>query len=168
MQVKGKFDLFSQLEVSRAIGGLAGGKAPGPDMLPVEIFRHSPCLLRPLTDLFNCIVGRGRFPARLARLYIVPLDKPNKEAHLCKSKRPISLICVVAKILEAIALHRLMRELEATLDPCQYAYRRERGSSTGVLHAVCIQEYAYSMHTGVLHRLIQDAVPPPPGLRLYL
>ena len=52
VRVRGKFDLFSQLEVGRAISGLAKGKAPGPDMFPVEVFRNAPRLLKPLTKFF--------------------------------------------------------------------------------------------------------------------
>ena len=112
----------------KAINGLARGRAPGPDGLQAELFQGLTCLLVSLKWLFNCIVMNGRFPRSLTRLYVVPLDKPGKDASLCGSKRPISLICVVAKALEAAVLHRLMAPLELTLNGEQYAYRRDRGT----------------------------------------
>ena len=69
----------------------------------------------------------------MLKLTIVPLDKPNRDPELCGSKRPISLINVLSKILEAAVLHRLMGDLEVCLEKRQYAYRRQRGTETQLL-----------------------------------
>ena len=133
ISVWGTFEKFKEVEVLKALDGLARGKAPGPDLLPVELFQRLPCLLGPLTQLFNCIVESGRFPQKMAKVFIVPLDKPNKDATLCGSKRPISLICVAAKLLEATVLQRLLPNLEGTIDPDQYAYQRDKGTEFHLL-----------------------------------
>ena len=64
---------------------------------------------------------------------MVPLDKPGRDSEQCGSKRPISLIPVLSKALEAVVLHRLFRQYEARLSPGQYAYRRERGTEMHIL-----------------------------------
>ena len=55
---------------------------------------------------------------------VIPLEKPNKDPAKCESKRPISLIGALAKILEEVVLNRLTPQLEPLLNPAQYAYRR--------------------------------------------
>ena len=40
----------------------------------------------------------------------------------------MSLICAVAKIIEAAGLHRLAPQRGRSLDPKQYTYRRKRGA----------------------------------------
>ena len=57
-----------------------------------------------------------------------PLGKPNKDARLCRSERPISLIRLAAKFLDAVALRLFKPLLGKTLDACHFAYRRERGT----------------------------------------
>ena len=61
-------------------------------------------------------------------LYIIPLDKKGKDPGLCKSKRPISLLNVAAKILENIVHVRLIQAFEPRLSQNQYAYRRDNGT----------------------------------------
>ena len=61
-------------------------------------------------------------------LYIIPLDKKGKDPALCKSKRPISLLNVAAKILESMAHVRLIRTFEPSLPQYQYAYQRDKGA----------------------------------------
>ena len=78
-------------------------------------------------------MNTGKLPGPLVQIYLVLLDKPRKPPELCNSKRPISLISLIAKMLEATVLNRLMEQLELGLDECQYAYRRERGTEHHLL-----------------------------------
>ena len=128
VRVHGTFQLIRQVEVRRAIHSMSSNRAPGPDDVQAELFKNTPCLLEPVRRLLNSIMVSGNFPRPMLQLYIVPLDKPGKDASSCKAKRPISLICVVSKILEAIVLARLTRLLGGGLDGAQFAYRRERGT----------------------------------------
>ena len=69
----------------------------------------------------------------MRKLAIAPLDKPLKYPELCKSKRPVSPLCVLAKALELAVLHRMQGELERGLGARQYAYRQGRGTETHLL-----------------------------------
>ena len=104
----GKLENIRLAEVNKAVESMAGGKAAGPDGTPVGIYRELPALWGPLRVLFDCILARGVIPAPLLLVHLVPLDKPKKDPERCSSKRPISLLNAMAKILEAAVHHRLL------------------------------------------------------------
>ena len=119
--------------MSRVILGLAKKKAAGDDGLVAEMFQELPCLLSPLTRLFNLILQTGRIPYPMLKVAMIPLDKPRRNPEECRPKRPISLIPVLSKIMEGVVLHRLMVVWEGQLDSRQYAYRRERGGGNAFI-----------------------------------
>ena len=127
-KMQGKWDPFTAVEVKKAIMGLSKKKATGEDGIGAEVLENLPCLTRPLARLFNMVLPQGKMPYPLLKVIMFPLAKPKKDREECKSKRPISLIQVIAKTLEAAVLHRLPVNLEDKLSPQQYAYRRERGA----------------------------------------
>ena len=59
-------------EVSKAVFGLALGKAPGPDGLQADDFKRLQCLWPVLAQLFTLIIRTGSFPKRLLDIYITP------------------------------------------------------------------------------------------------
>ena len=127
---RGIFEKIHLIEVERAIGSMQKKKAPGPDGYAADIYQHLHCMWGPMLSLFNQILQTGRVPRQMLKLLIVPLDKPRKDQELCTSKRPISLICVLSKILESIGLRRLQRRLRCVLDGRQYAHRNYRSTGT--------------------------------------
>ena len=122
-----------EVGVKKAMAVMAKTKAAGGDGLIAEVFRNLPCLIKPAVELFNLILRRGRMPQQMLRVIPIPLDKPQKDPEQCRSKRPISLISVLPKILEAVVLHRMIGSLESPLDPRKYAYRQERGTEMHLL-----------------------------------
>ena len=70
----------------------------------------------------------GCLPDQLLQLYIAPLGKPKKNQQECSSKPPISLINSAAKILESLALTRMMQTVEEIWGGEQLAYRAARGT----------------------------------------
>ena len=128
------------VEVAKAIDSMGTSKSPGPDGLLAEVFKNMPSLTQPLATLFTKILERGAIPNTMMELYIIPLEKPDKDPKLCTSKRPISLLCIVAKILEAVVLNRLLPALERRLNPAQFAYRRSRGTE---MHLQEMSDFAH-------------------------
>ena len=124
--MRGKVEPVREVEVRKAISGLAGKKAAGLDGIAAEVFQKMPFLIRHLTRLFNGILETGRMPQKMLQVVMIPLDKAGRDPERCGSKRPISLMPVVSKVLEAVILHRLLSRFESRLEPCHYAYRRER------------------------------------------
>ena len=110
-----------QVDVKRALRSLRRSKAPGPDGHVAEIYRNHWCMLTPLVCLFNVVLETGRFPPKVLKLPIVPLDKPQRNRDFCESGRPVSPICVPSKILEAVVFRSMRQQLEVELDGRQYA-----------------------------------------------
>ena len=108
---------ITTVEVRKAVATMARKKAAGDDGLVAELFQNLPCTIPVMLKMFNLVLFKGRIPHQLLRVVMVPLDKPHRDPEQCKSKRPISLISVMAKILEAVVMHRMMATLEPHLDP---------------------------------------------------
>ena len=121
------------VEIRKAISGLATGRAPGPDGFPAEVSRILPAATELVAKMFTNILTTGRFPGDLLRVFVMPLGKPAKPQTLCSSKRPISLIMVLSKSLEAVVLRRISPLVEDRLHGSQYAYRRARGTEMHLL-----------------------------------
>ena len=116
------------VEVRRAVRTLAPGKTPGPDGLPGGAYKNLPILIPHLTRLMNLIYRTGAAPKPLRRVYLVPIPKPGRDPYLLSARRPISLLCSAAKVIEAVLYHRMMPVIGPKLAPQQYAYRRGRGT----------------------------------------
>ena len=119
--VEGFFPARTETEATNAFPSLSPKKAPGPHGLMAELFRNLPRLLSPVTTLFNMRLATGRFPQSMVQLYLIFLDKPHKPQDCCGSTRPISLMSVLSRALEAAILNRLMEKLEMNLTDVQYA-----------------------------------------------
>ena len=91
-QMIGSFKEVTRLEVTKAVGGLTSGKAPGPDGIPAEIFKQIAALLPVLQVLVNAIYSTGKIPEEMGRVHVVMLKKPGKDSRIATNRRPISLI----------------------------------------------------------------------------
>ena len=67
-----------------------------------EVYRNLQTIVPQLTALLTKMVEMGAIPSELAELHVAPFDKPRKNPHLRASKRPISLISVVMKLMETV------------------------------------------------------------------
>jgi len=87
-------------ELSEAIASLKGGKIPGSDGIPIEIYKiFKAKLIPPLLKMFEESFDRGSFPPSLNNALITLLLKPGKPSTQCGSYRPISLLNNDLKIL---------------------------------------------------------------------
>ena len=114
-------------EIRKAIDGLATHKTPGPDDFPAELYKQLPIIVSALQRLFDVMLETGKLPKMITRIYVVPLLKAGKNPSRCDSRRPISPISTVIKILEAVLYRRILPGVESALSSRQYAYRRDRG-----------------------------------------
>ena len=125
-----KADLDSPIttaEISEAIDQMKGGKAPGPDGLPIDIYKiFKNKLLSPLLDMFVESFNSGKLPPSMCNALIILILKPGKLATICDSYRPISLINSDAKIIAKILARRLERYLPSLSDPDQNGFVRGR------------------------------------------
>ena len=118
------------VEVRAAIRRIRPGKAPGPDEITGECLKQCVHVLLPfLVRLFTASLRCHHFPARWKAARVLALRKPGKKTYnVAKSYRPISLLSIVGKVLEAIVNRRLMRTIDAKLSPFQFGFRRGRST----------------------------------------
>ena len=128
------------VEVKKALLSMAGGKSPGPDGLPVEIFQKITSLSPYLLKLLDAVYRTGHLPLEMRAIHIVPLVKPGKDPSDPNSSRPISLLNSITKILECIMYNRILPLVEPKLYCHQYAYRRLRGTEH---HLVSLMDFAH-------------------------
>ncbi len=95
-------------ELFEAIISMKGGKAPGPDGIPIElykVFHHK--LICPLLDMYQESLNNGALPPSLNTAVITLLLKPGKTPTDCGSYRPISLLNNDLKILCKVLAKRI-------------------------------------------------------------
>ena len=149
-RMQGDLVPVTRLEVNKAISSLTSGKTPGPDGLPTEVLKNLNSLVPYLATLFTGIFKSGSIPEPLRRVHMVMINKPGKDPRDPNSKRPISLINVIMKMLESVIYHRMLPVVEPHLHPNQYAYRRARGTEhhlvsmlDGIHRALLLQQNVY-------------------------
>ena len=122
---------FTSAELDGAVARIRTGRAPGPDGVPPEVARAA-LLLRP--GLFLCVanaaLSEGRFPRQMKEAKLVLIPKPIKNVGDPKAFRPISLLSVFGKVLEAMLEARLRQEIEdgGGLHERQHGFRRGRSA----------------------------------------
>ncbi|BHF65551.1 hypothetical protein SprV_0200856400 [Sparganum proliferum] len=126
-QVKTNVDLDlppSLQETIRAVQQLSGGKAPGSDAIPAEVYKHGgPQLMGHLTALFQEMWRQGEVPQDFKDATIVHLYKRKENRQICDNHRGISLLNIAGKIFARILLNRLNNHLEQGLLPeCQCGF----------------------------------------------
>lgn len=95
-------------EISGAITSMEGGKAAGPDGLPIDIYKmFRGKLIIPLLNMYLESFEKGDLPPSLKSALITLLLKPGKTPTDCGSYRPISLLNTDTKILCKVLAKRL-------------------------------------------------------------
>jgi hypothetical protein len=88
-------------------------KAPGYDLITGKILQElSQKGLRAITQIYNAILRTEYFPCQWKVGQIIMIPKPGKNPDDITSYRPISLLPILAKILEKILLQRLTPIIE--------------------------------------------------------
>ena len=99
---------FTGEELEAAIKKLKSGKAQGRDNIHPEFVIHQSAKTTAwLCSFLTSCFRRSKLPKTWRRATVVALPKPNKPAQDPKSYRPISLLCVLFKILERMIHSRI-------------------------------------------------------------
>ena len=98
---------IQESEVREALKRMKGGKAMGPDGIPIEVWR---CLgdiaIVWLTKLFNYIFRSNKMPDEL-RSILVPIYKNNGDIQSYTNYQGIKLMSHTMKLWERVIEHRL-------------------------------------------------------------
>ena len=105
---------FTSQRFAAALKHLKPGKALGPDSICLELITHGGAALKSwLCGLLSFCLRHLKIPNLWRRALVVAIPKPKKPVEDPKSYRPISLLCVLYKILERLTHARV----EPIVDP---------------------------------------------------
>ena len=130
--------VIDELDVLRAINKLKCKLTCGPDNLPPVLFKRlKHCLSKPLALIFNQLLSVGVVPSEWKQAIIVPVFKKGA-AGMVSNYRPISLTCVLSKIMERIISNKIMEFLisHKALHAAQHGFVNGRSTCTNLLESM--------------------------------
>ena len=91
-----------------------------------------------LCALFNRSLNTGRLPSDWKRADVTPVHKKGSKEP-AENYRPISLLCIVSKVMERCVCKRLQDHISRLITPLQHDFVRSRSCATqllSVLHSI--------------------------------
>jgi hypothetical protein len=134
---------FNENEVKAIIDNLKKNKSPGWDQLNNEIIKH---LFQILPELFVVLYNKclqfGVFPKiwkiSVIKILLKSIDKPKNDI---KSYRPISSLCVLAKVLEKLIKNRINNHLYSNnLSDKQFGFSHEKSTEDAINHIISLAQ----------------------------
>uniref|UniRef100_A0A1B6KD14 Reverse transcriptase domain-containing protein n=2 Tax=Cicadellinae TaxID=33370 RepID=A0A1B6KD14_9HEMI len=125
-------------EVRNIINALKSKSSSGVDEYSSKIVKHcSEELMPPLVSIINKSFSLGEFPTALKLSKVYPKHKKGSTLEV-QNYRPISLISTFSKIIEKIALHRLMAHLkqENLITEKQHGFLKGKSTSSAIISLV--------------------------------
>ena len=123
-------------EVEAVLKSLDPNKATCPDEIPARIQKETTTTTAPsLCKLFNRSLGVGYIPSEWKLANVVPVHKKDEKGHV-ENYRPISLLCIISKVLEHCVLNHIKDRLEDLIAVCQHGFRSGRSCFTNLLETL--------------------------------
>ena len=116
---------FRPATIKRHLRQLDPSKATGPDGIPARVLKHcAKALCLPLSRLFALCFQRGVQPSLWKTANVVPIHKRQSRTAM-KNYRPVSLLCIVSKVMEKVVNTAIMNYLERNnlLSAHQFGFR---------------------------------------------
>ena len=125
-------------ELFEAVGEMSGGKAPGPDGIPIDIYKtFKKKLLPPFLDMVKEAFEKG-LPPTLQSALITVILKPGKSPSRCESYRPISSLNSDTKLLAKTLALRLDSYLPSLVGFDQNGFVKGRQGFHNIRRAINI------------------------------
>ena len=124
--------------VTKLLKGLNPSKAMGSDELHPRILKELAAELGPVfTHLFQQSLDTGEIPEKWSLANICPLFKKGDRA-LASNYRPVSLTCILCKLLELIVYSNIRDHLEkhSLLSDRQHAFRKKHSCETQLVRVI--------------------------------
>ena len=120
-------------EIIETIKTLNGGKTPGPDGLPCELYKEFADILAPyMLKMYSLAFKNKSLPQSLSEAVITLIPKKGKDPEDVGGYRPISLLNVDQKILSKILANRLNTFMDKLAYRDQTGFIPGRNSSTNL------------------------------------
>ena len=118
-------------DVATGFNQRKNNNSQGPDKLNIRHLKHiGPLGLAFLTSMFKTALNKNTIPHTWKLANIVPIPKPNKDTDKGTSYRPISLLSVIAKILEKCIIPYITANIPNT--PMQHGYKTQHSAVTAL------------------------------------
>ncbi|CAH1239463.1 Hypp5830 [Branchiostoma lanceolatum] len=117
--------VFWPKQVQKVLTKLDISKATGPDSIPARVLKHAaPELSRPLAKLFQLLLNKHHMPKQWKVAHVIPVHKKNSK-HDPNNYRPISLLCIISKVMEAIINKALWQHIDknSLISDKQFGFR---------------------------------------------
>lgn len=123
---------FTQHEVFKKLKRLDLSKGAGPDNLPpIFLVRCAEPLSLPVSIIYNESLKTGIYPSFWKQARIVPIYKKGDRSNIA-NYRPISLISVLPKMLEALLRPTFVRHVQQLLSNAQHGFTKSRSTATNL------------------------------------
>lgn len=122
---------FRASQVQRELKRLVANKATGPDCIPARVLKQcASSLASPLARLFTLSFREGVVPQQWKQATVVPVHKRSSKSTV-SNYRPISLLPIISKVMEAIINRRMVNFLEhhKCFSDNQFGFRKNIGSA---------------------------------------
>ena len=120
-------------EVREVLLILDANKACGPDNIPGSLLKNTAAKIAPsLCKIFNLSLSHGVVPALWKRADVSSVFKKD-DPTLAENYRPISLLCIVSKVLERCVFNHCYPHFAPLLYNLQHGFLRRRSTVTQLL-----------------------------------
>ena len=124
---------FSTTRISQLLNAINVNKACGPDNIPGIVLKHcASSISAPLSRLFHSIYNNGTVPNEWKKANVVPIHKKGDKGDVM-NYRPISLTCIVAKLMERIIQDELLIRTREQLNEHQHGFLTSKSCTTNLI-----------------------------------
>ncbi|KAL9694759.1 hypothetical protein quinque_014044 [Culex quinquefasciatus] len=130
------------LQDGEIIGALRRTKkssAPGENKISYDVLRQLPLVLQlKISEMLSRVFVSGEIPPRWRITDVKPIPKKNADPELPNSRRPIALMNVEIKLINAAVKNRLVEiaEINNLIPELSFGFRKNRSASTCVAYVV--------------------------------
>ena len=129
-----RFDIdFDHRKIRKLLANINSNKAYGPDGIHGKLLKNCAVgLAYPLSLLFHSCYNIGTLPKEWKLGHIVPIFKKG-DKHKVSNYRPISLTCLIVKIMERIIKDELLVHTCGMIDDRQHGFLAEKSCATNLV-----------------------------------
>lgn len=176
-----EFQPTSPAEIEKIIRTLKNNKAPGKDAIKNKVLKILPRIhVVTICNIINAMMRLQYFPDTWKEATVICLPKAGKPLNAPSSFRPISLLCTISKIAEAVILARIVKftEDQGIIPSFQHGFMKQHGTGHQLLRVTehiaekmnlrhqttmllldAKQAFDRVWHDGLIHKLITLGYP---------